>query len=483
MSTNRNLPALRQLERKAYSQGPLIPQNYAHPGLSLAQIFAIVRAYQKKSLLIAAVLLALAAIVIKLLPRTYAATAALMMNYEINDPMGGKEFPIGLLGSYISTQMEIMQSAEVLFPVVDSLKLTQDNEFASGFSSRPDNLRDWVKGNLLKNLTIEQGKYGSQLIYITADSKDATKAAQIANTLANVYMSQQLTRVNDPATDRAVRYSAQLADLKGKVTAAQDKVTAFRQRTGITELQASNTDTEEALLTSLEQRYQEAQNLRRNAEVKQSGNQSVSGDVIASNLVQGLKTQLALQQAQLAQARTTLGPNHPRVVELQSQIAATQNSINGEIGTYTRGTASELSAAQLLERKLAGAVSEQRAKVLGVRKFQDEGAKLLLELESAQTVYKRALEGYDQIMAAAGGKYSNVTLVSRAQVPLEAARPKKMKLFLAAALAALLCGLLGPLAYELILNRRVRCRDDLERDLGVPVLAEFEAVVALAPRS
>ena len=467
-------------ERKAHSPAPVIPQQYAHPGLSLAQIFAIVRAYQKKSLLIAAVLLAVAGVIIKLLPKTYVATTTLMMNYEVNDPMGGKEFPIGLLGSYISTQMEIMQSAEVLLPVVDDLKLTQDREFSSGFNGRPDKLRDWVKDNLVKNLTIEQGKYGSQLMYISAASQDATKAAQIANTLADIYMAQQLTRVNDPATDRAQRYSAQLAELKSKVSAAQDKVTAFRQHAGITDLQAGNADTEEALLTSLEQRYQEAQNQRRNAEVKQSGNQAVSNEVIASNLVQGLKTQLALQQAQLAQARTTLGPNHPKVIELQSQIVATQKSIDTEIGTYTRGSASELTGAQQLEQKLAAAVAEQHSKVLAVRRFQDEGAKLLLELETAQTVYKRALEGYDQIMAAAGGKYSNVSVVSRAQVPLEAERPKKLKLLLAAALGALLCGLLGPMAYELVLNRRVRCRDDVERDLGVPVLAEFDAVAALA---
>jgi len=36
-------------------------------------------------------------------------------------------------------------------------------------------------------------------------------------------------------------------------------------------------------------------------------------------------------------------------------------------------------------------------------------------------------------------------------------------------------GLVVPLIYELT-NRRVRCRDDLERDSGVPVLAEFGAM-------
>jgi uncharacterized protein involved in exopolysaccharide biosynthesis len=483
LRSNRNLPVLQRREAHIDLQGPVIPQNYAHPGLSLAQVFAIVKAYQTKSLIIAAIVLALSAIVIKLLPKTYMATAALMMNYEVNDPMGGKEFPIGLLGNYMSTQMEIMQSAEVLLPVVDALHLTQDREFAAGFHNAPGQLRDWTKDQLVKNLTIEQGKYGSQLIYITAASRDAAKSAQIANTLAAVYLSQQLKRVNDPATDRAVRYSEQIADLKSKVTAAQDRVTAFRQRTGVTELQSSNTDLDETLLASLEQRYQEAQNLRRAAEIRQGGNQSVSSQVIGSNLVQGLKTQLALQQSQLAQARTTLGPNHPKILELQSQIQATQNSIKSEIGTFAGGSASELESARQLESKMAAAVAEQRGKVLSVRRFQDEGAKLLLELESAQAVYKRSLEGYDQIMAAAGGKYSNVTLVSRAQIPLEAARPRKLKLLAAGALAALMCGLLGPLAYELILNRRVRCRDDLEKDLGIPVLAEFEAIPALEPHS
>ena len=140
---------LRAGERKTQAPAPMIPQQYAHPGLSLEQIFAILRAYRKKSLLIAAALLAIAGVVIKLLPKTYVATTALMMNYEVNDPMGGKEFPIGLLGSYISTQIEIMQSAEVLLPVVDDLKLTQDREFSGGFHGQPDKLRDWVKDNLV----------------------------------------------------------------------------------------------------------------------------------------------------------------------------------------------------------------------------------------------------------------------------------------------------------------------------------------------
>jgi len=41
-------------------------------------------------------------------------------------------------------------------------------------------------------------------------------------------------------------------------------------------------------------------------------------------------------------------------------------------------------------------------------------------------------------------------------------------------LAAL--GLALPVAYELVINRRVRCRDDFERGFSIPVLMEFDGM-------
>jgi capsular polysaccharide biosynthesis protein len=46
--------------------------------------------------------------------------------------------------------------------------------------------------------------------------------------------------------------------------------------------------------------------------------------------------------------------------------------------------------------------------------------------------------------------------------------------------AGLILGLFGPFLFEL-LNRRVRCRDDVERELGVPVLAELRYAQVGAP--
>jgi succinoglycan biosynthesis transport protein ExoP len=235
-------------------------------------------------------------------------------------------------------------------------------------------------------------------------------------------------------------------------------------------------NTEAALLASLELKYQEAQNSRRSAEVAANGDRLNNKANSSSLVVQNLKTQLATQETKLAELRATMGPAHPKVTELENQIASTRKSMGEEISANDHNSDSELVAARQLEQKLAQAVEEQRAKVLAVRKLQDEGTKYMLELESAQAVYKRALDGYDQIMFASGVHNANVSFVSRAVPVVKAVKPAKPKLFAVGIVIGLLFGLGAPLVYEIIFNRRVRCRDDFERAFGVPVLSEFDAI-------
>ena len=441
---------------------PEPPADDAQSGLSLAQLWCIARAFRVQTAIIAISIITATAGVIKLIPKTYAGTATLMVNYASNDPLIAGGLATGPVATYISTEMELMQSAGVLLPVVDKLNLTSDQNYTAGYRPGVGDLRQWAAEVVAKNLDIEQGRFGSQLIYITASASDPVLAANIANAVATVYLEQQKQRVYAPATERAKNYASELAELKYKVGVAQDQVTAFRQKTGAPDAAAPNNANVEAdLLATLEQKYQDAQNQRRAAEVAASAE---SGPASAT-----LRAQLDEQNKQLAQLRATMGPAHPKVIELQNQIAATHHSLDNEI-------TAQLAAARELEKKLAGAVEEQRAKALAVRKLQDEGTKYSLELESAQSVYKRALDGYDQIMFASGEHYTNINFVSRAAPVMKALKPNKLKLMLVGVLGGLLAGLAAPFAYELVLNRRVRCRDDFERGFGVHVLTEFDAI-------
>ena len=479
MKSRRNLPVLAVANPApilAPSREAVLPQNFATPGLSLPQIFSILRAYRMQTLIIVVAISVLMGGLIKLMPKTYTATVTLMVNPEGNDPLAGNNQGMATpMFNYMSTESQLMLSAEVLLPVIDKLNLTQDKNYTAGYKGDGSTLRDWVRENLVKGLDIQLGAFGSSLIYINASARYAPLAAQIANTLADVYLTQQHQRVSGPASDRAKRYGMELAELKDKVRVAQDQVNAFRQRTGVTDTAQRNISTEQTLLASLQAQLQDAQNARRAAEVKAAAAQTASS-IAGTAVVQNLKALLNTQQTQLAQLRTTYGAQHPKVLELDSQIRATQRNLDMELHSASSTYSSDLIAAQQLETKMRAAVEEQRAKVLGVNKLQGEGSKFELELESAQSVYKRALDGYDTIMLASGGHVANISIVSAAVPPQKAARPNKLKLLMMGVMAGIAVGVLAPLIYELLLNRRIRCRDDFERDLDIPVLMEFDRI-------
>jgi uncharacterized protein involved in exopolysaccharide biosynthesis len=450
--------------------------DHTQGGLSPAQLIAIARAYWKLSAVIWLCVTVVAAVAIKFMPKSYTAMASLIVDTNNKDPLAGEDFPIALLNNYVFTQVELMHSPVVLAPVVSRLNLVRDPEFTAGFRGDPNGLLDYVENSLSKSLQIDQGR-GGQLLYVAASARQPTRAADIANAVVDAYLDEERRRINGPAGERAKRYGEQLTELRAKVAAAQENVATFRKQQGLTEVTAvpdpDNPDADTQELNNLEQNLLTAQNARRALEARLAGEPSTSDEALQSPQIQQLQTRLQTLQSQLAEYSASYGPQHPKVLVIKSQIETTQQSLSAEIRNLRENTGTQLSRAKALEDNYSRAVDSQRAKVLHLREIQGEGAKLILELESAQSVYKRALDGYDQIMFAAVGNYNNVSVVSLATPPVTATKPNKIKLLLMGMVAGLGVGIGGPLVYGLLFNRRLRCRDDIERSFGIPVLAQF----------
>ncbi|MCK7593086.1 GumC family protein [Pseudomarimonas salicorniae] len=453
---------------------PMLPPEYLQPAISARQFATILWTWRRLTLLIGTTVMALAAVAIAFWPRTYQATATLMVNFEVNDPLAGREFPTGLLASYMATQLELAGGLQIMLAVVDRLDLTTEAKYTDGFTGAGDDisgLRSWAALQVQRQVSVDQGRYGSQLLSVTFEAGDPAAAAEGANAVAEVYAEQQHQRLTGPANERAQRYTEQLGELKDKVALAQEQVTAFRLRSGLIDSE-SKYDVDILLLSTLQQRLLEAQTARRVAAARAASDQSVGNAVLNSNMVQSLKAQIAAGDVRLADLTTTLGPRHPQVLELQSQQRVANRALSKELRAYAGNARNELQSASLLERNLLSAVDSQRTKVLEVREVQDRGAKYQLELASAQAVYKRALDGNDQVLFASAGAYRNVDFVSRATPPSKPSKPKFGMLLLLACAAAAGLALAVPFCYEM-LNRRVRTRDDLERDLGIPVLIDL----------
>jgi protein tyrosine kinase modulator len=434
------------------------------PGLSLAQVICILHAYRKRSALILLALVFAFGLLIKILPKSYVATATLIVNYGDRNPLASPDLPNGWQSTFIPTQIDLIQSPVVLQPVIDRLHLTTDRQFTRGFVGPPSALRELVLSNLRNSLAVYQGN-GSQLLYIQASSKYPYEAAAVANAVATEYLQLSQRRLDEPAIRRAQLYSQELAELRTNTIEAQNRVAAYRQRHGMIDLSPGNGDDAEATLTDLEQKLLAAENAERNVQAQLQA-QAWSGAPSADRSASPLITQLNEQEVDLAKLRQTLGPRHPTVLALETQIAATKRALSADLSM-------QLADASKLVNNYQAAVATQRELVLKRRRVQDDGTKLLLELQSAEATYKRALDGYSQIEFASNGTFNDVSLVSRAAPPVRAVKPNKIKYFLASCILSFGVALGLPFAYELLLNRRLRCRDDLERHFGIPVLAQF----------
>jgi len=448
-----------------------IPEHEPPSGLSVQQVYMIVRHYWRLSATIAAVMLVVLAVFIKLLPKSYTATTTLIVNSPHDNPLPNQQSGNDL-ADYVATQAELIDSPAVLVPVVDRLHLTQDAALSGGAGLSPAALREYTARNLAQSVQVEEGR-GGQLLQIEVTAGNPDQAARIANTIADVYLTEDRARANDPVSQQAELSSRELDELRAKVVAAQADVTAFRQSHGLASIGPDANDTESQTLANLQMRLLDAQNQRRSLEAQQAGQVDSGDEALASPRVGALRTQLATLQAKLAALRPTLGPRHPEILSLQAQVNATQREMRAALGSLSSNIDTQLSRTRALEAELTRAVAAQRAKVMQLRQTQDQGAKLALELQSAQSVYKQALDGFDQVKFNTVQNFANVSLVTRAAVPVQPSKPKKGQLLALAFIASLAAGVALPFLYELWIDRRVRCRDDLERGLGIRVLAQM----------
>lgn len=453
---------------------PMIPLNYVHPGMSLSQIFSIILGYWKISAIVIVVILAIAIVILKTSPRTYTAELTLMVNYSVSDTVTGQELPGGQLGSYIATQMELMQNQEVLSEVVEKLELTKDKDYAAGYTGKSGTLEQWVVQQLKKDLSVNRGQAGNQLIYLTFSANDPQLAADVANAVADTYKKQDSENAIRQPAERTTRLAEQLVKLKKNVEEAQTTVSEFHRENKLVD-EGNRANFDVVMLTGLEDRLVKAREERRLAEAVIKGDRSATDVVLASPEIQDLKKQLTEQKLELKKYEALYTPEHPLLQDFKLSISTTEELIAAAVAKYETNLNEKLRQAREKEKSLQRAVAQQREKVLTNAKLHDDAQKYTLALESAQTMYKNALNEFEKLKFASQDYFSNIRFVNRATPPLKPSKPNVIKSLLMATVMAFMVGFGIPVAFELF-NRRVRCRDDLERNHGVPVLAEFSAI-------
>lgn len=420
-----------------------------------------------------------ATVVSFLLPKTYKATASLLVDAKEEQSLSNMApnfFPQEKL-SYLQTQAEIITSKRVADRVVRDLRLAELPAAREAFEKATrgkGSIEDWLAESLLPRLKVETSQ--SSIIRVTSSAADPAFAAQVANAFATAYVETMLELRVEPTRQAAVWYDEQLKSLRANLEDAQAKLTSYLQKNGIVSGDERN-DVDSSRLGALSDQVVKAQEQtfqwsarERQAKkfLEEGGSADQAPDVLDNALIQRLKADLLLGEAKLQQLATQYGVNHPQYQRQLHENRSLRQKIDAEARKVLEGIKNSARQARQREADVVNAMAAQRARLLQLKESRNDLTVLKRNVDSAERAYDTAMQRHVVSQVESRANQTNVTVLNAAVAP---AKPSQPRITLNIALSVVVGTMLG-IAIVLLMemsDRRVRSIGDLHLD--VPVLA------------
>ena len=443
--------------------------------MNLSQFFLALRGRLGVFLALLGATLAAALVVTLVMPKTYVATASLLVDNRDEQSLAGTVPSSRERLGWMQTQVDIIQSDRTAARVSRDLGLGASPGAQAAFreSGEKGSIDEWIGKGLLAKLKVQSSQ--SNVIQLEYSSSDPKFAAQVANAFARAYMELTLQLRVEPTKQAASWFNDQLKSLRQAYEDAQEKLNAYQSEHGIIATD-EKLDIEMARLQALDTQALAATNSAADAASRLSqvrGRPENNPDVLGNPLVQSLKTDLLRAEASLQELATRLGPNHPQYRQQAAQVAALRARLGGEIHRILGGVQSISDQQRQREGELKAALEAQRAKVVKLREARSGAMVLVRDVETAQKAYEAALARYVSNKVESAARTSNVTVLSPATESTRPARPKMVVNLILGLVMGLLLGFAAVFLLEL-LDRRVRSTADLDAGLDAPLLGELQ---------
>lgn len=294
--------------------------------------------------------LAIGVIYIVTLTPTYTAQTQLLL-----DPFGLVAESVDVRGNSATSQQDqfnldsqlyVMQSRVIMNAVVERMKLTTDPYLlaeAQGLSISERDLKAAVVEALMSIVTVERA--GQSLVFgISVKHPSAEKAADIANSIASVYL-QELNDSRSEAARRAQEsFQVQADELRDRVLKAELAVEQFKSENGLIssgqnglliDQQIAGLSEQLTAARVIEEERETIYNEVRNMTVGSVETGAIP-EALQSTAIGQLQERLTALIDRRSQLATNLGANHPQIRQVNSQIASVQQSIQAELTQIRR---------------------------------------------------------------------------------------------------------------------------------------------------
>jgi len=375
----------------------------------------------------------------------------------------------------INTEVEVMRSRGLIEKLAKKLNLTEDPEFNAylrpenpydpkkiikkflgietpAFKPSKQRILDATVDAILKDLQVSN-KRDTYVFNITVSTTDARKSALIANTLANLYILNQL-EVKFKDTKRSAEWlSKQVAELQASLERAGEKIRDFTAQSelvspeGLALLQSQFKGTRERITADKEK-------------LKRLGAR-----------VRALKKALASDDPAIM-AKTANDPNLDRILtrlkagqlERQAFDSAFRILLKRVQDEYARKKA-RIQALKATMAALSAQIERQSTDLIKLQQLQQEAA-------VNRNMYEYFLKRFKEMSIQQGMQTPDSRILSQAVVPLKASKPNKSMILALSGLLGLFAGA-GFVLMRETLHNSFRTSDDLEVGTGYSVMGQI----------
>lgn len=441
--------------------------------MTFEQFYRILKAHRRLAWIVFGLILTLAVLHGKLWPKSYKATATVVIDFKADPLTGASANGLMQPDAVLATQTSIIQSDHVARKVVRDLNLMQSEETQAKWQKETKgkgSFEDWLGKTLIRGLNVKPAK-DSSVLEIEYDSVDPGFAAVLANSFAKAYLDTLVQLRTDPARQYAGFFEERAAAARKKLEEAQQALAEAQKSQGVL-LTDERMDLETVRLNELGSQLSGIRVMRVEAtsrrEVAESGPERTA-EVATNGVVMQHKADLARLQANLAELQTNLGDNHPQVIQMKASIEQHKARLREEIGKVASVVKGNDTVLREREAAARTAYDEQRAKLLEMKERRNQLVLLEQEVANAQRIYENISLRQSQSSLEGSANQSNSYLLSPAVEPPEHSFPKMgLNIVLALSLGTILT-LFLTLAAEL-LDRRVRTATDIVHSLDLPVI-------------
>ena len=470
-------------------------------------------AYKYRYLALTVFLLVMLGVLIRTYTTTpmYRATASLLIEDDRGKSVAGFASPSAVEyldpEPYYQTQQRILAGRELAMKVVTRLQAERVSEFDSqtphlrgiaavvsvmqrqastvmarllGRPTPPDSrtapgTEDELVARFVGSVSVDPVE-GSRIYTVSVRSVHPNYAARAANALVDEYVKQNF-ELRTAATARSLTFLAdEIEKQKKKVEDSERAMAEYRETNNALSLE-DRQNTVVSTLNQVNEQYTRARTERIQKEAIYNQIKGLTSAALAESVpavtqnpaVQSLRQRLTDLQRERAALSERYGEKHPQVTQNASAIEDTTRQYRAALTSAVNSIRNDFETAVTLERRLAGALDEQKAAAMDLNRKSVNYTVLEREADSNRQIYEALLKSQNelQIVGSSGG--NNVRVMDRAVVPGTPYTPNVRRDLMLGSLVglALAFGLVLGIDY---LDDRIKTPEDITRRLKLPFL-------------